>query len=965
EPFDVTNPPKNATASFPWDTRALTNTESYRLGVEVYDAEGKHDVDTVDVVVNNVAPQPPPSPPWLEVTNHTLTRFQNRFIVGLRVKNTGDFEARNAVVRDGMIGFQPMARDAGDAEYLARYHPLGQYGYVEIKLKQNIAAGESRIFFYNVMPVMMHPTPSSPEVGSFVDMAWDSSTQTGYHNYVNQPIGLTTGGETVSKAHANAVKEADYLIVTNPYRLFLTFNPGVDRNKPYCDLLLSTMAELAFEKDGALGYIDTYSAATLRNLITSGGSWSSRMAPGWDSNGYLLLVGENQVVPGWSRYHGKQYTTQGNIPFTASPTDYPYASTSGSELKPELAMGRIIGESPALQIVAIRNSLYSYQGKAGYDYDALQTLAVNGFPACWHGGCDSIDFAHEVNSLPSVLSGTITGMRTPDLAQRDAQGNVVITPTKHAITTTFFTHSADKDIIFLAGHGSGGSWDVFNTGDILAQATPFGSHSPFVFASSCATGDYPGGLSFAESMLARRAAAYLGAVEKGACYTDGTCPHADTFFSNWSSSESFARALKQAKRKIGTSFFDRWWTAIYHLYGDAKFGSLSGLGGMGEGARAASAASAPPDWVPIDVPDYAITETDGADLVEIPGGDQLLVSGQPVVPVYRIFYDFGKEHQVADVRLVHRSEPVALNGLNVPSTTVALAGVGQTGSAEVTPHEPSWWPEQPFEWSVEEGPTTTTLAITVYPFVYDAVTRRGIFFQHYEFEIDHAPSSVAITRLETHQPSYEPGAPVLLELELQNEGSAHDVTVSGVIRRAGTGEVVGGLELRTLKVVEGPAAYTLVWDSAGAAPGSYTTVIDLSGGGVPLDSAQATFELGEGAAEVVGFDAEPAHVDVGEGVNVWLEISNTGAVSITGTLVIQVQGRVGELVAQFQESFAGVPPEGGAVLEAVWETAGVNPADFTLVGYGLFDGKATEPVATTVRVGRRVYLPSVLKTHAG
>jgi hypothetical protein len=186
-----------------------------------------------------------------------------------------------------------------------------------------------------------------------------------------------------------------------------------------------------------------------------------------------------------------------------------------------------------------------------------------------------------------------------------------------------------------------------------------------------------------------------------------------------------------------------------------------------------------------------------------------------------------------------------------------------------------------------------------------------------------------------------------------------------VIRRAGTGEVVGGLELRTLKAVGGKAAYTVLWDSSGAGPGSYTALIDLSGGGVPLDSAQATFELGEGAAEVVGFDAEPAHVDVGESVNVWLEISNTGAVSITGTLVIQVQGRVGELVAQFQESFAGVPPEGGAVLEAVWETAGVNPADFTLVGYGLFDGKATEPVATTVRVGRRVYLPLVLKTHAG
>ncbi len=410
EPFDVTNAPKTATVEFPWNTRAVTDGVGYRLAVEVYDGEGKTGLDTVDVTVNQVAPTPPPSPPWLEVEAQTLVRIQNRFLVGLRVKNTGDFEARNVVIRHGVRGFQPIEDLAGH-QVLARYHPTGRYGYAEIRAGSSIPAGQSGLFFYNVMPVLLEAAGSGPEVGSFVDMDWDSPTQSGYHNYVVQPIGKTVGGETVAQAHASAVKAADYLIVTNPKRLFQVYNPGLNRSQPYCDRLLSTMAELAWEKKGALGYVDAYSAPKLQNLIKQGGAWSGKMAPGWTSKGYLLLVGEQQIVPGWSRYHGTQYTTRGDIPFTASPTDYPYASTAGSELKPELAMGRIIGDTPALQLIAIRNSLYSYRGESGYDYDGLFTLAANGFPACWHGGCDKIDFAHEVNRLPQVLSGATTAMR--------------------------------------------------------------------------------------------------------------------------------------------------------------------------------------------------------------------------------------------------------------------------------------------------------------------------------------------------------------------------------------------------------------------------------------------------------------------------------------------------------------------------------------------------------------------------
>lgn len=961
EPFDVTNQPQEATVTYLWDTRGLTNSLSYRLAVQAFDKEGKVSLDTADVTVHNVALPPPPSPARLEVTNHTLTRVQNRFIVGLKVKNTGDYEARNVVIRDGMIGFQPMAMDASGVKYLPRYHPQGGYGYVEIASEGTIPPGGWDVFFYNVMPVMTYPATSKPEVGVFVDMAWSSAAYSGHHHFVTHPVGLTTGGETVSQAHANALRQADYLIVTNPYRLFQFYNPGLDRNKKYCDLLLSTMAELAYEKQGALGYIDTYSETALRNLITSGGSWSSRLKSGWASNGYLLLVGENQIVPGWSRYWGTRHTTKGDIPFTASPTDYPYASTSGTEPKPELSIGRIIGNTPALQMIAIRNSLYSYRGEAGYDYDGLLTFAVSGFPACMGGKCDNLDFEHEVSSISKVLSGSIVGMRTPDLAEYDAEGNILVGPTKHAITTTFFTHSADKDIVFLAGHGNAGTWDVFNVGDIQAQQAPFGTHSPFVFASSCGTGDYPAGFGFAESMLVRRAAAYMGAIEIGACNKDYTCPHADTFFSNWSTNESFALALKQTKQQLGTSFVDRWWNAIYHVFGDAKFGSLSGVAAT---AKATSTApETPPDSVAIDVPAHEIVEAGGADAVEIPGGQPLLVDGKPLVPVYRAFYTYSGAHPAQDVRLVYRSEPIEVDGLDMPTTTFALPAADAVGGGAANPHEPAWWPDEAFSWSVEEGPTTTTLGITVYPFAYDRVTKRGRFYEAYEFEIDHVASAIAITRLETAEPSYEPGAAVRVDVEIEDPASeGRDLAVRGVIQQAGTGAMVDGMKLRMLKAVEGKAAYTAVWESTGFEPGSYQVMVDLvDREGTRWDTAERTFRLGESAGEITSFAVAPKRFDPGDSVDVSLAFTNTGTVPITGTLVVQIQDEGEDIVAEFTDSFAGVAPGTGASLEAIWDTTGVGAEDFMLVGYALYDGKSCEPVTVAVEAGRRVCLPLVMR----
>ena len=120
---------------------------------------------------------------------------------------------------------------------------------------------------------------------------------------------------TPYKFHPDALKEADYLIVTDPYELLTSgYNsPPAEVNK-----LLSDMAELAWWKWGALGYINSgadmfapsFDASTLHNLIKPlppfigcinciKGQWAKKLHPNFSKplGGYLLLVGS---LPCWT-----------------------------------------------------------------------------------------------------------------------------------------------------------------------------------------------------------------------------------------------------------------------------------------------------------------------------------------------------------------------------------------------------------------------------------------------------------------------------------------------------------------------------------------------------------------------------------------------------------------------------------------------------------------------------------------
>jgi hypothetical protein len=823
--------PKTQTASFDWDTTLVPNGK-HRIALEVYDKEVKYGVATCDV---NVYQPPTLLPPKLKITSHSVTRHDNYFTIALTVENIGDLAATNVVVEDCLSSFQPIIRSDAYADYAVDYVPSTGYGFCIITSKLPILAKQSVTYAYEAVPVLTSlMPPTAPLIGA-VNLGYESEEGAEFSDFFNVPIPITANGETVLAAYSNALKAADYLIVTNPQMLFWLNGHGD------VDTLLSTMAQLARYKQGALGYFTwagAYAEQVLRNLIQEGGSWSSKLQNGWTSNGYFLIVGETEIIPTWTRYVGTWETSVGDYTWNVL-TDYPYASTYGEEEIPELCIGRIIGNDAKILTSVIKHSLNVYLDLPGYVFERSTALLASGFPGPPN---NSMDFKGIVDAVSKILSQKTPDciqykLNTPDYAVYDDSGQVNTDITDPAIQAAFFKVVGYKDVIFLAAHGGNG-WDKIFTPVVMSKSNIFGTSCPFVFVSACDQGMYSGVLGFAEAILQKGAAVCLAATESG-----GWKAQATKFFEMWDVNEPVSLAVKQTKISLGDGYQDKVWKAVYHVYGDAKFGSLPSAATYSAANEYSVATSQPLSSIDVIVPDYTVTKAEGKDYVEIPDGLQLCLPGQPQIPYYRVLNEYPKDCMIQDVLLRQRSDPVKTTGLNIPNCVLTLPANGASilqlsdGSESL--------PDEGFEWKVYEGPDSTTLAITLYPFRYNPLTTDAEFYKEYSFDVNYVVSSVRITALGTSKRVYDLGEDVSFDLGLENTGpDGKSVVVNAFIKEEGSDEITGGFPLRTLENLMGQASYSSTWSTAGIEPGDYSVTVELRGTqGVLLDRRIEGFRI--------------------------------------------------------------------------------------------------------------------------
>ncbi len=401
----------------------------------------------------------------------------------------------------------------------------------------------------------------------------------------------------------------------------------------------------------------------------------------------------------------------------------------------------------------------------------------------------------------------------------------------------------DTDLLVLCGHGNSGSCSPFSIADV--DTLSFDAH-PFVLGLSCLTGNYEGNGDdgIAEHFLSSGASVYLGSTEVSSLAVNRAL--GPDFFAQWETDGTAGQVFRDMRRDCIASAdnYTKLWGTEYNFYGDPKFGA-AGASGVASALGQVSVAAAPmlPELnVPIAIPDYEVTTTDGVSRVTIPGGSILLEYAQPMVPYYTARWELPSGSVVQDVQLRRRSGLKTQVGLVLPIATMMV----DTNEVEppVQP-EPGWYPRKDLEWQlIQNHDRSTTLVVHLYPFFYNSLTTEARFYQEYTLDAVLASSDTRIVWLSTEKLTYAPGEMVAADMRLYGGGPAQDVIVDVSIRQYGSDEVVAGLLLRQLGGLSGPASFAPAWDSAGASPGHYCVDATLvNAANEVLDRQRYLFEI--------------------------------------------------------------------------------------------------------------------------
>ncbi len=889
--------------------------------------------------------------------------YGNFYQISLTVVNEGSESLNFDTIVDNLTSFQAIARDGPNYRVYPDYCVETQQCVVTIDFftedaswRVPLGPGESVTASYLAVPVKQVAYVDGFRFGADdVIVSYDGRVP-----YTEEIFSRPVSPHIPPYDLLDGMNGADYLIVTNPERLFAHAGSG-SFAEAQANTLLSTMADLARWKNGVLGYLsvpssmegafDSASHGDVRAQIHAWGSHmrgSDAMPGDYLENGYLLIVGETEIVPsGSKKMNGRKYLTGEDKPLVPC-TDMYYASTAGSSFNPQLKVGRIIGDTMQQLAMPLHASIGVHRELEDYFFDRSQALILSGWPRSRSGGSDSINFTSETTAIQDILAASGTESYIIDTTQY---------ATPETAVEAFFTN-APNSIIHLAGHGNVQRCDDLSVWDLLSVADPLGPARPFVYASSCTTGQYHGqDISLAEGFLMRGAGAYLGSTNISYCCTNRWV--AQDFYQRWTHGKSLGSVLRELKRSLGDynwrhpkyGYYEDIWTAQYQLYGDPKYGrgAFSLVESQPEGQFTAS--TEPPTTLHVHVPEYTVTTEEEEDIVLIPGSFAALMPGKPIVPVYDIYVDYPQGYRVQDLRLVDRSDPLITTGLNIPDFQ-PVPSTSDDVVVSATPSGPGWWPELAYDWGIDENADgSSTLALRVYPFSYNADTTEARFYQDYIFDIDVAMSSVEIVSLATDRIVYAQDELVGIQLVLHSdhERPAADVFIEAFVLDESSGEYVDSLLLQMLDDVSGTAYVDLQWDSIRIEPGRYSLVVELKdAAGNTLDRSLIGVTLGVHAAQVASVSANPQVFESGDPITLQVLIENTGSVELTGNIVVRVQEASGVLVQEFRHAFTNLAPQSTWMRDEVWHTPEDSTGDYEIVAAVHYNSTASDPIGITL-----------------
>jgi len=360
-----------------WDATALADGSQHHIEVRAYDSVSPPSFNdaAVTVTVRRSVAQ-------LAVSQQVEWRGNYAHII-LRLENTGNVPVTNPSFTHESQGFQvvgecqtaPGADGPFGPVYIVPIGGLqdGRTSSLTDSYSSALAPGGVVRFAFDVVPVLQHPDDAPHVIGERIELRYIYNTRA----YTQT---VTTAAYASSALFDTALRQADYLIVTNPSRLFVVFPPR-PQAEAHTYRVLATMAELARQSQGVLGYLPMgeppVTPEELKGLLRGAGSWGDRLRPGWANDGYLLLVGENPIVP------AKTVPSGFSDPSEIEYSDNWYADLDGNDKRPELRVGRIVGDDVLALRWAMRASLDVAQGRTGRPFDRANIMLVSGSEGQW------------------------------------------------------------------------------------------------------------------------------------------------------------------------------------------------------------------------------------------------------------------------------------------------------------------------------------------------------------------------------------------------------------------------------------------------------------------------------------------------------------------------------------------------------------------------------------------------------
>jgi hypothetical protein len=640
------------------------------------------------------------------------------------------------------------------------------------------------------------------------------------------------------------------------------------------------------------------------------------MHPTWTSNGYLLLVGEIEILPAFSCSYYLAGVGTKRVPYT----DNYYGNTAGIMKEPEIAVGRIIGNSAQVMKDTIRRCVAIARGEQVLDESSA--YVVSGGP---ENRFDA-DRDDKADQLRDKGYGTV---REDDEIAME----------------TFFDRCIDRDLIYLTGHGSATGWDGKSTWDIQDHFDP-GTGAPLVYAKSCSTGQYAAStVGFAEHWLKFGASAFIGATQVS--YNPWGGLLSEGFLSRYGPACPAGLALKNAKRdRMGDGNYAKYESAIYHLFGDPKMAPAAGTVAAAEAQDKSLwtqhlELTGPVNELTVKIPTFQVKWHDAAASVRIPGGTVLAELGHPEVPAWPITINLPEGHRIQDVRLTEKSAFASGTGLPLSMVQAEIDGVEtEAGELSMDP-----WPDRDLDWTVQPMPDgSSQLRIHIYPFKSWPETTNYALFEECRLVIDSAASEAAIDRLVTDRKVYALGDAVVVNMYVVDpEGQGGDIIAEAQIHGWSSG-AAAGLRVKRLRNLKGYGSCRWTWDSSGFPAGDYEVRVNLRrDSGVLLDSATHPFTLGTSRAAVQSLSVDPVCFDKKASVTLSAVFANTGDTSLSGHMVIEVHDNAGNSLQRFSEDFSEIAPNSSRRYSPVW-IAALPRGECRFTAYAIYDGKRTDHV---------------------